>query len=108
MNDLTTLLVAILGSNVILEIVRWLIGRDKKGKSLNERFNKIEKKLEKNERDSVRTQLLFLISDYPDRLDEIMEVARHYFEDLSGNWFMTKIFKGWLEEKNIDEPDWLK
>lgn len=108
MNNLTTILVAVLGSNALLEIVRWLLGKNDSVKQLNERFDTLEKKLTKSEKDNVRMQLLFLLSDYPGRAEEIMEVAEHYFKDLEGNWFMTRIFKSWLEENKIDVPAWIR
>lgn len=108
MSDLTTILVAVVSSNALVEIIRWLIDRQKKNEELTTKFNTIEKKLTKNEKDSVRTQLLVLMSDYPERLDEIMEAAHHYFVDLKANWYLTDIFKDWLKNKGIDIPDWLE
>ena len=49
-----------------------------------------------------------LLHDYPTRVDEIMEVGYHYFVDLKGNWFMTGLFKQWLEDNDIDKPNWFK
>lgn len=107
MSDIATVLVAVVSSNALVEVIRWLVGKSKKNEELSSRFDNIEKKLTKNEKDSVRTQLLVLMSDYPERLDEIMEVAHHYFVDDKANWYMTGIFKDWLKQKEIDIPDWL-
>ncbi len=101
MSDLTTILVAVVSSNGLVEVIRWLIGRKKENEE-------IIKRLDKNEKDNVRTQLLVLMSDYPERLDEIMEAAHHYFVDLKANWYLTGIFKDWLKNKGIDIPDWLE
>ena len=108
MADLASIIIAVIGSNALLEIVRYLIEKSKKKNGLDDRFNAIEDKLIKNEKDSVRTQLLLLMSDYPERTDEIMEVGRHYFEDLNGNWYMTSIFKNWLDQEKIERPSWIK
>ena len=108
MADLASIIIAVIGSNALLEIVRYLIEKSKKKSGLDDRFNTIEDKLVKNEKDSVRTQLLLLMSDYPERTDEIMEVGRHYFEDLNGNWYMTSIFKNWLDQEKIERPSWIK
>ena len=100
MGDLTTIIVAVVSSNALVEVIRWLIGRKKENEE-------IIKRLDKNEKDNVRTQLLVLMSDYPERLDEIMTAAHHYFVDLKANWYLTTIFKDWLKEKGIEIPDWL-
>lgn len=68
----------------------------------------IKRSLTKTERDSVRTQLLLLMSDYPNNTAEIMGVAEHYFDDLGGNWYMTTMFNHWLEDNGIGRPDWFK
>ncbi len=115
MSDIASVLVAVLSSNVIVELIRWIVGRSKKSEELDKKFEKIDdnfkqigNKLTKYEKDGVRTQLLTLMSDYPDRKDEIMEVSKHYFDDLQGNWFMTDIFNDWLKENDIDKPKWIK
>lgn len=108
MVDLVSIIIAVISSNALLELVRYLIEKSRTKNGLDDRFNSLEDKLNKNEKDSVRTQLLLLMSDYPERIDEIMEVGRHYFEDLNGNWFMTSLFKNWLEQKEIDRPSWIK
>ena len=111
MSDLTTILVAVVSSNGLVEVIRWLVNRRKKDDELIKRLDTFEEntnsKLNKNEKDNVRTQLLVLMSDYPERLDEIMEAAHHYFVDLKANWYLTDIFKDWLKNKGIDIPDWL-
>lgn len=68
----------------------------------------MKRSLSKTERDSVRTQLLLLMSDYPDNTTEIMGVAQHYFDDIGGNWYMTTVFHRWLESRDIGKPDWFK
>lgn len=65
-------------------------------------------KIVKLEKDSVRTQLLLLMSDYPDNKQEILEVAEHYFKDIGGNWYMTAMFNTWIEDHDIARPEWLQ
>lgn len=79
---------------------------DKKDAPITARFDAITKRLDKNEKDNVRTQLLLLLSDYPDDKSEIMEVARHYFIDLKGDWYMTSIFNKWIKKVGAELPDW--
>lgn len=91
----------VLGSSGFCEIIRILLGRWSNKKDLTKRLDKLEK-------DGVRSQLMTLLHDYPTRVDEIMEVGYHYFVDLKGNWFMTGLFKQWLEDNDIDKPNWFK
>ena len=97
----TAILLGVLGSSAFCELVRYYIGRKTSKKEITERLDKLEK-------DGVRSQLMTLIHDYPNRVDEIMEVGHHYFVDLQGNWFMTGLFEKWLEENNVSKPKWLK
>lgn len=105
-----TILIAFVSSSAgaIIAGIFALITRhlDKKDQPIKSRFDEIDKRMGKAEKDSVRTQILLLISDYPEDHTEILEVARHYFKDLQGDWFMTSIFNKWLAEQNIGSPDW--
>lgn len=81
---------------------------------LNRRWSRADKRdavpsmLSKLERDICRTQLLLMLSDYSSEHQEIMKLARHYFADLEGNWYMTSIFNKWIVENNIGRPEWFK
>lgn len=68
----------------------------------------LKNKLNKLEKDSVRTQLLLLMSDYSENEQEILEVAQHYFADCKGNWYMTRMFTKWLTDNGIGRPEWFK
>ena len=70
--------------------------------STNERLDLISKKLENIELDTTRTQLLTLMSNYPDNESEILKVAYHYFKELDGDWYMSELFAEWAKERNID------
>ena len=115
------LLVALLINNALWAFVQFLITRhdkktdDKDGfkkaiedlKSEFEQFSKdIKSKLKKQEKDAVRTQLLVLILLKPDEEQEILTLAEHYFKVLRGNWYMTSIFKNWLKNNKVAEPEW--
>lgn len=73
-----------------------------------EGLESLKKKLGKLEKDSVRTQLLLLMSDYSGNQQEILEVAQHYFADCKGNWYMTSMFSKWLTDNEIGRPEWFK
>lgn len=107
------IIIALAGSSVISAVVAGvfsLITRhlDKKDREAEKKDGQEEiiHRLNKNEKDSVRTQMLVLISDYPDDESEILEIARHYFHDLHGDWYMTPIFNKWLAQRNIGKPEW--
>ena len=46
------------------------------------------------------------LSDYPENVQEIMEVSRHYFHDIHGDWYMTTLFNNWLSKTHIGRPEW--
>lgn len=87
------------GAKLLSDWIRRKLG---KGDALS----RIEKKLDKLERDSCRTQMMLLMSNYPDKTEELMRLAQHYFADLSGDWYMTSLFNQWLEQKHIGKPEW--
>lgn len=104
------LIIAILGSGVMSAIVSSITtlivkAMDKKN-SDQDRLETLEKKMNKAELDSVRLQMMVLMSDFPEDKQEILRVAEHYFKDLKGNWFATSLFYNWLEQNNIAEPEW--
>ncbi len=95
------ILLGVLGSSAFCELVRYFLGRRTSKRDLTKRLDKLEK-------DGVRSQLMTLIHDYPNRTDEIMEVGYHYFVDLQGNWFMTGLFDNWLKQEGLNKPTWFK
>ena len=102
---LVTLIVAVLGSTSLVSLITFLIARRDDRKS---KIDKIYKQLEKLEKDTLRTQLLMLMTSYPEDIGEIMRCAEHYFDDLEGNWYLTTLFQSFLDERGITRPNWLK
>lgn len=49
----------------------------------------------KMEQQITRLELLNLIHNQPNNKVEIEKVARHYFVDLKGDWYMTGIYSEW-------------
>lgn len=99
-----TIALAVLGSSVIGVIISQIFEIVKRKLDKKDLTKEISKRLDKLEKDSVRTQLLILLSDYYYREEEIMEVARHYFDDLHGDWYMTKMYEEWkLENEKTKE-----
>ena len=117
MSDATvTIIVALLGSSgliggvfsVINTILSRKAARSDKQKEIEKKLSDLEKATKENKLDSVRLQMLVMISDYPNDTSEIMRIAEHYFSELKGNWYMTSIFNTWLESNNIAKPEWFK
>lgn len=99
------IIVAILGSSALSALISGIFNLIANWKKIIARLDVIEQNQIRTEKDSCRTQLLLLIADYPDDTANILEVAKHYFVDLKGNWYATPIFNRWCEEHNI-EPEW--
>lgn len=111
MNEQTqTIIVAILASNGIFSFLQYLITRHDTKKNIEGKLEtmktEIKAKLKKQEKDSLRTQLLLMILLKPNESQEILTVGERYFHDLKGNWYMTSIFSKWLEENKQGEPEW--
>jgi len=97
------LLAALLGSAGFFTFLQYLINRRDNRKDL---YKKIQKQLEKQEKDICRMQLLLLISDYPHETKEILTIAEHYFKKLHGNWYLTTLFRSYLQTNGIAPPIW--
>lgn len=94
-----TIVLAVIGSNALFAFLQFLISRHDTKKN-------IKGKLERLERDVLRTQLLLLILLKGEEKQEILTIAEHYFKDLHGDWYMTSIFNKWLIEKAVAKPEW--
>lgn len=70
--------------------------------SVDKKLDNISEQLDNIKLDSTRTQLLTLMSNYPDNESEILKVAYHYFKELDGDWYMSELFSEWAKERNID------
>ena len=68
----------------------------------NAKLDAISSQMTELKLDTTRSQLLTLMKNYPDNEEEIMKVAKYYFKDLNGDWYMTSLFIEWGEEKGID------
>lgn len=70
--------------------------------STNEKLDNISSQVSSIELGATRTQLLTLMSNYPDNESEILKVAQYYFGDLDGDWYMTELFSKWATDRGID------
>ena len=102
------LLLGILGGGNLILFIKFIIERSDRKKERAEDLDRegVNKKLQLLERDGLRTQLLLLVLLKPSEQSEILRIAEHYFKDLKGNWYMTSIFKKWLKDVGVADPDW--
>lgn len=76
--------------------------------STNTKLDSISDQVTELKLDTTRNQLLTLMKNYPDNEEEIMKVAKYYFRDLNGDWYMTSLFIEWGEERGIDVTEIVK
>ena len=98
----------------ILNFTMFLINRKdtikEKNDSINNsqdaKLNNIEKRISCLEKGTLRTQLLQLMSSFENRHEEIIKVAKSYFMDHDGDWYVTTIFYDYLNKHNLLHPNW--
>lgn len=71
----------------------------------NAKLDSISNQVTELKLDTTRNQLLTLMNNYPHNTNEIMKVAKYYFKDLNGDWYMTELFIEWGEKEGIDVTD---
>lgn len=78
--------------------------------STNQKIDNLSEQITDLKLDATRSQLLTLISNYPDNESEIMKVAQYYFGTLKGDWYATTIFTKWASDHGIstDELTFMK
>ena len=103
-NILISLLAGLFGAG-FMGFLQFLITR-KDGKNTD--MKRIKDFMEKSEKDSCRTQMLLLMSSYPDEKLELLRLAQHYFVDLKGDWYMTSLFNKYLVANSIEIPEWME
>lgn len=81
----------------------WL--QEKLTAKLDERMSSIETTVNDIRQDTVRLQLDNLINNDSDNVESILTVAKVYFIDMKGDWYMTEKFKKWGREHDVDLSD---
>lgn len=84
-------------------VVAWVQG--KLSEQLDARFSSIETTVNDIRQDTVRLQLDNLINNDSDNVESILTVAKVYFIDMKGDWYMTEKFKKWGREHDVDLSD---
>lgn len=90
-----TAIVAIVG--ILAGVFTWL--SNQVNQSVTAQLNTLQEEIESNNlsmsQQVTRLELLNLIHNQPNNRAEIEKVARHYFVELSGDWYMTGIYSEW-------------
>lgn len=92
-------------------VVTWTTGQidrhlDSKIETLTAKIAELDAKSDtadsKLELSNTRLELTTLIAHNPENVIEIERVARYYFMDLGGDWYMSKIYSDWAREHGGD------
>lgn len=71
-------------------------------KGTNDRLDGMAGQLNQLQVESTRTQLITLMSNYPDNKSEILKVADKYFNEYNGDWYVTELFEQWAADHGVD------
>ena len=106
------ILALFLGSQALFTFIQFLITRhdQKKGclASIIKDIKEIKETRIEEKKDLLRMQLLSLIHICPDNTLEIMLVAEKYFKELKGDWYMSSMFRNYLNDRKLATPLWVK
>lgn len=72
---------------------------------LDTRIDTLESTVNDIRQDTVRLQLDGLMAHDSNNVESILSVARVYFIDMKGDWYMTEKFKKWGREHDVDLSD---
>ena len=83
---------------------KWLLAEI--NASTNARVDALEEKIDdnyaKDELATTRLELMVLMEQDPENVIEIEKLARHYFNDLNGNSYLTSVFSRWCREHSAN------
>lgn len=72
---------------------------------LDARISSVESTVNEIRQDTIRLQLDNLINNDSNNIESILTVAKLYFIDMKGDWYMTEKFKKWGKEHDVDLTD---
>lgn len=87
-------------ASALVGLATWAINGMLAG--VNEKLDDVAGQMEDIKMDAVRTQLLTLMSNYPENKSEILKVADKYFNEMHGDWYMTELFEQWANAHEVD------
>lgn len=114
-----TIIIAILSSGALSALITGLFsvlqnrksrktGLEAKVDKIAQEQEQIIKAQERHEGDILRVELKLMISDFPEKEDDILRLGEHYFKDKHGNWVMAAVFQSWLQDRDIPAPPWFR
>lgn len=108
MDTVLTIVLTALASSGLFSFMTFLIQRkdNRKKEEYLKTLKRLEDKINEVEKGSIRTQMLILMNHYPNETSRIMMLAKKYFDDLKGDWYMTGLFNNWLTANNFGKPEW--
>lgn len=92
-----TALIAICGA--IAGVDAWVMNRAID--TLKEEITPLKEEVDEIQLDTTRLQLMTLINNDPNNTEAITKLARKYFVELGGDWYMTAIFNEWCLEHDV-------
>lgn len=90
----------------VVGVGTWCIGEILK--DTNSRLDSMGGQLDQLQVEATRTQLITLMSNYPDNKSEILKVADKYFNEYNGDWYVTELFEQWADDHGVDAKTLLK
>lgn len=84
-------------------VLAWFEG--KMTEHLDNRIDTLESTVNNIRLDTVRLQLDGLMAHDSNNIESILSVARVYFIEMNGDWYMTEKFKKWGREHDVDLSD---
>ena len=107
---LVTGILTLIGTLCGAGFIQFLITRKDNKTTIIEEIKKaiddVKNKMDYIDQGNVRQQIMMLIHLYPKRTDEIMKLGRKYFIEFGGNYYLTSIFKEWMDTNNLIYPLW--
>lgn len=67
----------------------------------NAKIDALSSQLEDIQLDTTRNQLLILM-EHDENSEEVLKVAKFYFQELKGDWYMTSLFEKWANKHGVD------
>jgi hypothetical protein len=77
---------------------------DRRIASFREAVDEIIDTTKETRRDTLRIQLLMILTQQPENVDTILKLAEEYFVKLGGDWYMTSEFNKWAKKHDIIIP----